>query len=412
MKNVKRTIQWAVGVALASCTPAQPAPPPELAATTGPSVAPPVGSSASAGDAGAADASVAAPAPATADADAPPPVAVVDAGPPIDAKAVCAAYRAKATANPKGPTHQTPTQERSVPLTALHQAGDVDARVQSGRVACRITWERSPIQRTAMVAPRCCPPITQPCPGPSPVPVRAERAKYETAILAPDGTLQSSTVEWLVWVETPPEPPYCGRRTAGVGACAGDRGAPAGHALAEMAELEAVSIRAFTRLARELASFDAPRSLVARVQRARRDELRHARAASRLARRLGARPRPIARGALALRSRAEVARENAVEGCVRETFGAAVATWHAATTPEPALARFFAGIARDERAHAALAWDVARWLERSLDAEERAAVERARSEAIAELRARPAVGGPLGVPAAAARALTAALFGD
>jgi hypothetical protein len=43
-------------------------------------------------------------------------------------------------------------------------------------------------------------------------------------------------------------------------------------------------------------------------------------------------------------------------------------------------------IARDETRHAALAWRVARWADRRLDASSRRAVERARRAALATLR--------------------------
>jgi hypothetical protein len=82
-----------------------------------------------------------------------------------------------------------------------------------------------------------------------------------------------------------------GRRPAGL-----RRAAPAaardalGAYLASMAHLEAASIEAFERLARELETHRAPASLVAAARRAARDETRHARAATRLARRAHATP--------------------------------------------------------------------------------------------------------------------------
>src|SRR6185436_17624372 len=54
-------------------------------------------------------------------------------------------------------------------------------------------------------------------------------------------------------------------------------------------------------------------------------------------------------------------RENAIEGCVRETFGALVATWQAANARDPRIARALRVIARDETRHASLAWRVQRF---------------------------------------------------
>lgn len=80
----------------------------------------------------------------------------------------------------------------------------------------------------------------------------------------------------------------CGRRTDGAGV-APVRGPDAlGRALAEMAALEAASIPAFARLARELAAHGAPRSLRRSAERARLDEVRHAATMRSLARARGA----------------------------------------------------------------------------------------------------------------------------
>ncbi|MCY1008004.1 hypothetical protein OV079_21085 [Nannocystis pusilla] len=74
----------------------------------------------------------------------------------------------------------------------------------------------------------------------------------------------------------------------------------------------------------------------------------------------------------AVRSLEALARENAVEGCVRETFGALVARYQASVAADEPLRRLFAAIAEDELDHAALAWDVATWLNGQLDEAARA----------------------------------------
>src|SRR5262249_25169092 len=94
------------------------------------------------------------------------------------------------------------------------------------------------------------------------------------------------------------------RRAAG-----GAGGAPAGG-------VEAASGQAFRRLERDLASLGAPRALVRAARRAAEDEIRHARVTSRLARRRGAAASPVVLAENAgAKSLAEVAMENAVEGC-------------------------------------------------------------------------------------------------
>jgi hypothetical protein len=170
-----------------------------------------------------------------------------------------------------------------------------------------------------------------------------------------------------------------------------------------MAALEAASVHAFERLARELAAHDAPRSLVLRAKRAAGDERRHARVTRALARRFGASVPTIRVGRGGVRSLAEIAVENAAEGCVRETFGALQATLQGQRAQDPEVRAAMRAIARDETRHAALAWSVARWITPKLTDDERAVVARAHTAAI------EALGRDLRVaPAGAVRASTGA----
>jgi len=178
-----------------------------------------------------------------------------------------------------------------------------------------------------------------------------------------------------------------GRRPAGLvrarRACAAD---PLGGFFARVAHLEAASIVAFEGLAGELRRLGAPAELVRAARRSAGDEVRHARATARIARRHGAEP-PALRVVVRRRARslASIAVENAVEGCVRETFGALVATWQAAHAGDPWIARAMARIAVDETRHAALAWAIAGWMEPRLDARSRRAVLAARHRAVRTL---------------------------
>jgi rubrerythrin len=108
---------------------------------------------------------------------------------------------------------------------------------------------------------------------------------------------------------------------------------------------------------------------------------------SRLARRHGAvRGRVTVTPPRRARSLEAFAIENAVEGCVRESFGALVAAHQASRAPDPELARAMRRIAEDETRHAALAWSIARWVHPRLSASERARVRRATQGALAALR--------------------------
>ena len=64
----------------------------------------------------------------------------------------------------------------------------------------------------------------------------------------------------------------------------------------------------------------------------------------------------------------EIARENAVEGCVNETFSAAIAAVQAACARDDRVRAAMRRIATDEMRHAELAWSVAGWIDTRLDA--------------------------------------------
>lgn len=180
----------------------------------------------------------------------------------------------------------------------------------------------------------------------------------------------------------------CGRRPAGL---------VADHSpdvLAHAAHLEAASVVAFRRLELELRRFGAPESLVRRAQEARRDEIRHARETARIAKKRGAMVPPVEVAPFAIRSLLDVAIENVVEGCVRETYGALVAAFQAQRAEDPEVRALMRAIAPDETRHAELADDVARFLDRKLTAEERAIVANEREEAIAALHAEIASSSP------------------
>ena len=181
--------------------------------------------------------------------------------------------------------------------------------------------------------------------------------------------------------------PHCvvGRRPAGLIARGCKRHSVADH-FARSAELEAASVHAFESLERELVAHGAPRSFALRSRRAARDEVRHVRCVARLARSLGGKPRkPCVVPLEAVRSLETIALENAIEGCVRETYGALVAQHQAARARSSVVRRLYARIAEDETRHAALAWDIARWADTRASAAERRRIRAALHDAVHEL---------------------------
>ena len=187
---------------------------------------------------------------------------------------------------------------------------------------------------------------------------------------------------------------------------AGRASSAAGRWFAGLCQLEAASVPAFQMLGTELARAEAPASLLRAAAVAAGDERRHTRMAARLARRFGAEPGRPDVGPAVRRDLGALCEENAIEGCVRETYGAALAFVQAATTRDPVVRAAMGRIAVDETRHAVLAMAVDRWGAGRLGARARARTIQARAAAVAELRAgvrhdgdwSPELGATVGLP--------------
>jgi hypothetical protein len=165
-----------------------------------------------------------------------------------------------------------------------------------------------------------------------------------------------------------------------------DRGLGLGAYLQGMAEMESLAVQGFQRLAAELGRLQAPLGLVRGAKQAVADERRHARALAHLATEHGAPPRRIPPLAPRLRAETEIARENVFEGCIRETWGAAVLSLQAEQARHTAVRRAFKGIARDEARHAELSWDVAAWFGSRLGEGDAGSLRAERARALARVR--------------------------
>jgi hypothetical protein len=164
-----------------------------------------------------------------------------------------------------------------------------------------------------------------------------------------------------------------------------ERGCELGALYAHVAWLEAASVPAFLRLADELTAHGAPEALVKAARRAAADEVRHTRAMQALARRHGAIMPEVDLPPFQPRSLEAMCTENAVEGCVRETFGALVTGWQARTAGDAEVRRALGPISRDELRHAELAWAVDAWAAGHLTAPERERIRQLRREALSAL---------------------------
>jgi hypothetical protein len=191
---------------------------------------------------------------------------------------------------------------------------------------------------------------------------------------------------------------HCGRRFCGMDE-------PYGCVLAAATYLEAASVIAFDVLARDLAFHGAPEELVLAALKSKVDEERHVAAMRALCDDRGVflldepratRWRP--------RSLFEVARENAVEGCVGETWGALVALAQARFAADAKVRVTMSAIASDELDHAALAHAIDAWIRPQLRADdlrrldEDVAVAKTRLAADAPRAVDPASSIDLGIP--------------
>jgi rubrerythrin len=159
-----------------------------------------------------------------------------------------------------------------------------------------------------------------------------------------------------------------------------------GRFFARMTHLEAASVDAFLRLADELRALGAPADLLDGCRTAAEDEVRHASSMGALATRFGgalqepcvAPPRP--------RTAEELAVENMIEGCVRETYGALVAAYQAERSEDAEVRAAMAEIAREEAEHAGLSWRMHGWLAERLPPESQGKLAEARRRAVEGLR--------------------------
>lgn len=191
-----------------------------------------------------------------------------------------------------------------------------------------------------------------------------------------------------------------GRRPAGLAPFApfttlarasnGDQHAPNSRGAADFVHLyllESAAVVAFSHLARELEERGAPLELIQRARDAAQDEVRHARLARERAYQAGAQePLPeIEVEEHKPRSLLDMALENAEEGYVRESFGAAQALLRAKWTTHPADQIFWSEIAVDELRHAELSRDLGEWLRSRLTEKQNKRVNQARARAYKNL---------------------------
>ena len=162
-----------------------------------------------------------------------------------------------------------------------------------------------------------------------------------------------------------------------------------GDLFAEMSLHAAAAVIAYRELGRELRAFGAPRSLCDRVRRAAWDSIRHTRFADGLALRFGSEPERPMIHARRSRTLPELARDNAVDGCIGEAWSASLALWQAEYALAPIVREAMRDFAHDKMRHAQLAWDIHRWATGRIEETDVAIVDAASRKAIARILRAP-----------------------
>lgn len=179
-----------------------------------------------------------------------------------------------------------------------------------------------------------------------------------------------------------------GRRPEGLAGRLPDAAvSPAARWLAQMAHLEAAAVYAFANTAIQLARLGAPEQLVRRAIVAADQEVVHTVLMTRLARDRGLEPPAVQMSQPAPMSLYDLALENAVEGCVRETYGALIATYQAHAAADADVRTSLSRIAADETEHAELSAAIDAWALPQLTPAQRGRIAAARRAAVAEVLA-------------------------
>ena len=154
-----------------------------------------------------------------------------------------------------------------------------------------------------------------------------------------------------------------------------------------MAYLEEAAVVAFEYLTKELEAYNAPEELIQVAKEAIDEEREHTILTKALATRYDATPLAVEVEPFVLRPLAEIAYDNLAEGCIRETYGALSAVWQTEHAEDEAVRAVTHRIVHEESRHAALSWDIHRWVWPQLTPQEQQKCQEVADTAIQELEA-------------------------
>ena len=158
-----------------------------------------------------------------------------------------------------------------------------------------------------------------------------------------------------------------------------------GNYFAHMAAMESAAMTAFDYLAQELEFYAAPHHLIQMAHEAINEEAEHAALARLLTEAYDGANYKIEIKPFQLRSFFEIALENAVEGCVNETFAAALGYWQQEHAVLETFKQVIAHITEEESKHAALSWEIHEWAFPQLSINEQQQIRQAQLNAIERL---------------------------
>ena len=175
---------------------------------------------------------------------------------------------------------------------------------------------------------------------------------------------------------------FCGVGRLADGVSARSKGDGLGKVLADMAAHEAAAVIAFEQLAIELRAHGLHRGFHRGARRAAREEQRHLQLVGALAAQRQGTFALARRHGTSVRTIDALAHDNAVEGCVRETFGSLLGAYQATHATDAGVRQVMATVTADEVGHGAYSWELTHALESRLPLARRRRVRETREHAL------------------------------
>ncbi|OQX01317.1 MAG: hypothetical protein BWK73_46465 [Thiothrix lacustris] len=214
---------------------------------------------------------------------------------------------------------------------------------------------------------------------------RVDPKTYDTSLqCTANFTEVNSAYTYAPGCYSPPRPAV-GRMPAGLHVHPQTAASELGSYFADMAAMETAAITAFRYLVRELTAYQAPVALIRLAQAAIEEETRHAQMAGLLSQACDTAVPVVEVADFQLRSLFDIALENAIEGCVNETFAAACGLWQEQHAESEVFRQVIGHIAEEEVGHAALSWSIHEWAIPQLTLAQQAHIRQAQAEAVETL---------------------------